>query len=95
MKNRARLQLKDNVFKFEKLSNVSYKLRETKRFIHLLLKNYKDGIKYFLVKMMKKKRIWLYNDNLYTVKDNAYYQFKHDFNKNDEYNCLLNKNCFH
>ncbi|MBQ2973255.1 MAG: glycosyltransferase [Clostridia bacterium] len=83
MKNRARLQLKDNVFKFEKLSNASYKLRETKRFIHLLLKNYKDGLKYFLVKMMKKKRIWLYNDNLYTVKDNAYYQFKHDFNKND------------
>ena len=30
-----------------------------------------------------KRRVWLYND-LYTVeKDNAYYQFQHDFEKND------------
>lgn len=83
MKNAARLQLIDNVFKFKKLSGISYKLRETKRLLHLLLKNHKEGLTYLLVKMMKRKRIWLYNDNLYTVKDNGYYQFKHDFNKND------------
>ncbi len=83
LKNKTRLQLKDNVFKVQKLSAVSYKMRNAKRALHLYLRNPKEGATYTLVRNMKKDRIWLYNDNLYTVKDNGYYQFKHDFNKND------------
>lgn len=83
LKKGARLQLEDNVFKYKKLSSLSYFLRDSKRILHHLIGNPKEGLTYLLVKLMKRKKIWLYNDNLYTVKDNGYYQFKHDFNKND------------
>ena len=83
LKNQTRIQLKDGVFKVNKLSAFKYKLKNFKRVLHLLLKSPKEGLTYILVRHLKKHDIWLYNDNLYTVKDNGYYQFKHDFNKDD------------
>ncbi len=82
-KNNAKLQLKDDLFYYKKLTPTSFKLRDTKRILHLCIKNPKEGLTYAIVRRLKKKRIWLYNDNLFTVKENGYYQFKHDFKKND------------
>lgn len=56
--------------------------------IKQLLKYLKTDRKAFLVRflnliMPKKQPIWLYNDCKVVGKDNAYYQFKHDFYKDD------------
>ena len=83
MKNDTRIQLKENLFMVKKMSHSEYLRRETKRMLHLASTKPADGISYMIIKELKKNEIWLYNDNLYTVKDNAYYQFKHDFNKDD------------
>lgn len=83
MKNDTRIQLKENVFKVTKLTHSEYSRRETRRMLHLVSRRPADGAGYYMIKQLKKNKIWLYNDNLYTVKDNAYYQFKHDFGKND------------
>ena len=83
LKNNTRIQLFRDVFRVRKMSSKEYKFRDFKRMVHLALVSPAIGLSFFRVKMLKKKRIWLYNDNLYTVKDNGYYQFKHDFCKKD------------
>ncbi len=83
LKNKTRLQLKNKTFKVKKMSGFEASFRNFKRILHLLVSKPKEGLAYIAVKHLKKKKIWLYNDNLFTVKDNGYYQFKHDFNKQD------------
>ncbi len=83
LKKSTRIQLKDNVFHVKKISKIEYYLRNLKRIIHLFLLSPKLGVSFVTASIMKKDEIWLYNDNLFTVKDNAYYQFKHDFAKKD------------
>lgn len=61
-----------------------YKLRALKKYL-------RRNKKIFLVRLlnilstlfMPKKRIWLYHDCNTVTKDNGYYQFIHDFDKND------------
>ncbi len=83
MKNNTRLRVKSSVFYIEKLSAASYKILDAKRMVQLSFSKPKEGLTYLLVKYLKKDRIWLYNDDMFTSKDNGYYQFKHDFNKKD------------
>lgn len=83
LKKSTRIQLVNNVFHVKKISKFEYVLRNLKRIIHLFLLSPKLGVSFVAASFMKRNEIWLYNDNLFTVKDNAYYQFKHDFNKKD------------
>lgn len=83
MKKQTRVQLKKNIFHVQKLSKADYFFRNAKRIAHLILSQPKLGLAYIAALFCKRHDIWLYNDNLYTVKDNGYYQFKHDFGKKD------------
>ncbi len=65
-------------------------LSKSKRIIHALRHSFKlfcvdpkFVATYWAAKLFKRKKIWLYNDNLYMLKDNGYYQFCHDIQKND------------
>ncbi len=83
LKKSTRIQLRDGTFYVKKISKLEFFLRNLKRIIHIFFVSPKLAASFVVSSYLKRNEIWLYNDNLYTVKDNAYYQFKHDFAKKD------------
>lgn len=83
VKGNQKVQFSDQTFFISTLSKAQKAIHNIRMGLKLLLKNAKFLPSYVAVHYLKKTPIWLYNDNLYTVKDNAYYQFIHDFEKND------------
>ncbi|MBP9988245.1 MAG: CDP-glycerol glycerophosphotransferase family protein, partial [Ruminococcus sp.] len=78
------ISCKNSHFTFKKTNVFNYARFATEN----ISKAYKIGARNTLTKFYapsykKKHKIWLYCDSSKTVKDNAYYQFIHDINKND------------
>lgn len=83
VKKGRKVQFTDQTFSISTLSKGKKAIHNIRMGLKLLLKSPKFLLTYFAVRHLKKTPVWLYNDNLYTVKDNAYYQFIHDFEKDD------------
>ncbi len=83
VKKGKKIQLSDATFSFTPLSKLQTAVHKLRLGLKFLLQSPKFLPTYLAVLHLKKQPIWLYNDNLYTVKDNAYYQFIHDFDKQD------------